>query len=80
MASLPNVQVTEKPGEKFAEFLSLKGKRYTKSHRALVEHIFSYHDHFTADDLVRDVREKNGASRATIYRRIKKYGLLDRSS
>ena len=69
MAALPPVSVSGQPEEKFAEFLAIRGERFTKSRRELVRHIFSYHDHFTAEDLVLDVeRRKVGASRATIYR------------
>ena len=47
----------------------MHGHRHTRGRRDLVGHIFSYHEHFTADDLVFDVkRKKIGVSRATIYR------------
>ncbi len=69
MPNLKPVPVAERPEEKFAEFLAVQGHRLTKSRIELVQHIFSYHDHFTADDLVLDVeRKKIGVSRATIYR------------
>jgi Fur family ferric uptake transcriptional regulator len=63
------VPVAEPPVAKFAEYLEIHGQRLTKPRRELVEHIFSYHEHFTADDLVFDVREKKiSVGRATIYR------------
>ena len=69
MAPLPPVEVSELPEDKFAEFLAMRGKRLTKPRRGLVRHVFSYHDHFTAEDLVRDAeRQKLGVGRATIYR------------
>ena len=69
MSTLTPVQVSEPPEDKFAEYLDMHGHRHTKGRRDLVKHIFSYHDHFTADDLVFDVkRRKIGVSRATIYR------------
>lgn len=69
MAKLPSVQVSERPDEKFEEFLEMHGHRKTKGRRELVRHIFSYHDHFTAEDLVLDVeRRKIRVSRSSIYR------------
>ena len=80
MSNLTPVAVAERPEEKFAEFLAMQGHRLTKSRLELVQHIFSYHDHFTAEDLVLDVeRKKIGVSRATIYRTLQllvKAGLL----
>ena len=69
MSSLTPVAVSEPPEEKFAEYLEMHGHRHTKGRRDLVRHIFSYHDHFTADDLVDDVkRRKIVVSRPSIYR------------
>jgi len=69
VSSLTPVQAAEPPAEKFAEYLEFHGHRLTKPRRELVQHVFSYHDHFTADDLVADVRQKRiRVSRATIYR------------
>ncbi len=69
MASLTPIQVAEPPEEKFSEYLMMHGHRHTRGRRDLVQHIFSYHDHFTADDLVFDVKQKKiVVSRATIYR------------
>ena len=69
MSALSPLPVVEPAEEKFVEYLELHGHRVTKPRRELVQHIFSYHDHFTADDLVFDVNQKKiGVSRATIYR------------
>jgi len=69
VSNLIPVQVSERPEDKFAEFLAMQGHRHTKGRRELVRHIFSYHDHFSPDDLVLDVRRKNiRVSRSTIYR------------
>jgi Fur family ferric uptake transcriptional regulator len=69
VSSLTPVSVAEPPEEKFAEYLEMHGHRHTKGRRDLVRHIFSYHDHFTADDLVDDVKRRRiGVSRPSIYR------------
>lgn len=68
-AELQPVSVAGSPEEKFAEFLTLTGKRFSRTQRQLVRHIFSYHEHFTANKLVSDVeRIEIGVSRATVYR------------
>jgi Fur family ferric uptake transcriptional regulator len=69
LSSLSPVRMSEPPEGKFAEFLAMRGQRLTQSRLKLVQHIFSYHDHFTADDLVLDAsRQGIGVSRATVYR------------
>jgi len=69
VSSLTPIHVAEPAEEKFAEYLELRGLRQTRERRDLVRHIFSYHDHFTADTLEADVRQKKiGVSRPTIYR------------
>ena len=67
VASLTPVQVTNAPERKFAEYLELRGQRLTKDRAELIRHVFSYHDHFTAEDLETDLKAK-GISRATVYR------------
>ena len=69
VANLTPVQVAEAPEQKFAEYLELRGQRLTRDRVELVRHVFSYHDHFTADDLEADLKSK-GISRATIYRNL----------
>ena len=42
--------------------------RFTPEREAIVEEIFSRHDHFTVDDLYRALRREHGVSRASLYR------------
>ncbi|VTS01631.1 Fur family transcriptional regulator [Tuwongella immobilis] len=82
--SLPAVEVSQTPEEKFREFLSSRSKpqRYTEQQRDLVNHIFSHHDHFDTEQLIDDLRDaKLRVSRATVYRTLTKLvdaGLLRR--
>lgn len=90
--SLSEVQVSSSPQERFEEYLQSKGQRITQQRRSLVEHVFSRHEHFDADELVESLgrsaekTKANGAkadagkiSRATVYRTLDelvKAGLL----
>jgi Fur family ferric uptake transcriptional regulator len=66
---LPPAPSAKTPEEKFAEYLSLRGKRFSRAQRQLVCYIFSYHEHFTANKLLRDIEERGlHISRATVYR------------
>ena len=82
--SLPSIQVSQSPEEKFREYLTSRGKpqRFTGQQRDLVQHIFSRHSHFDADRLIDDLHAANlGISRATVYRTLTKLvdaGLLRR--
>lgn len=73
--SLPAVQVTQSPVEKFREYLASRPtpQRFTEQQRDLVEHVFARHSHFDADQLVKDL-ERAGleVSRATVYRTLGK--------
>ena len=73
--SLPAVQVTQSPVEKFREFLASRPnpQRFTGQQRDLVEHVFSRHSHFDADQLMRDLDGAGlNVSRATVYRTLTK--------
>lgn len=66
-----SVDVSLTPVERFREFLESRGKRITAQRRALVEHVFSRHEHFEADDLVEELsygEAANRVSRPTVYR------------
>jgi Fur family ferric uptake transcriptional regulator len=82
--SLPNIQVSQSPEEKFREYLTSRSKpqRFTGQQRDLVQHIFARHSHFDADQLIEDLRGANlDISRATVYRTLSKLvdaGLLRR--
>lgn len=69
--SLGTVEVALSPLERFEEFVQSRGKRRSSQRRAIVEQVFSRHDHFDADDLMEQLREVAGGravSRATVYR------------
>jgi Fur family transcriptional regulator, ferric uptake regulator len=73
--SLPSVQVTQSPVEKFREYLASRAtpQRFTEQQRDLVEHVFARHSHFDADQLVKDLEEAGlDVSRATVYRTLTK--------
>jgi Fur family ferric uptake transcriptional regulator len=69
--SLPAVQVSHSPIEKFREYLASRPRpqRFTGQKRDLVLHIFAKHHHFTTEQLIRDLATANlDISRATVYR------------
>ncbi|MBI2823548.1 MAG: transcriptional repressor [Planctomycetia bacterium] len=69
--SLGTVDVSLTPIERFEEFLQSRGKRVTQQRRAIVERVFSHHDHFDADSLLEQLRKHTGrhaVSRPTVYR------------
>lgn len=73
--TLPAVEVSQTPEEKFREFLATRSKpqRFTEQQRDLVRHIFSRHSHFDTDGLIDALREaKLPISRATVYRTLSK--------
>lgn len=84
--SLGTVEVASSPLERFREFLESRGKRLTQQRRALLEHVFSRHEHFEADELVEDLSYGDNASkvsRPTVYRTLNemvKAGLLRKLS
>jgi Fur family ferric uptake transcriptional regulator len=73
--SLPAIQVTQSPVEKFREYLVSRAtpQRFTEQQKDLVEHVFSRHSHFDADELVKNLEDANlHVSRATVYRTLSK--------
>jgi Fur family ferric uptake transcriptional regulator len=81
---LPAVAVSQSPEDKFREYLASRPKpqRYTGQQRAMVQYIFSQHNHFDADQLIDDMKKAGfRVSRATVYRTLAKLvdaGLLRR--
>ena len=72
--SLPAVEVSQSPLEKFREFLASRPelKRFSQPQRELVEHIFARHKHFDASELIEDLKAAGrSVSRATVYRTLK---------
>jgi Fur family ferric uptake transcriptional regulator len=70
--SLGRVEVSLTPQQRFEEYLRSRKMRFTQERRALVDHVFSQHEHFDANTLLEEVAEKfqrnERPSRATIYR------------
>jgi Fur family ferric uptake transcriptional regulator len=73
--SLPAVEVSQSPENKFREYLSSRPRpqRYTDQQRDMVRYIFSQHNHFDADRLIDDMKQAGfQVSRATVYRTLNK--------
>jgi Fur family ferric uptake transcriptional regulator len=69
--SLPSEQVSLPPLERFAEYLKSRGKRATRQRLAIVQQVFSHHDHFDADELMAHLEDsiaRRTLSRPTVYR------------
>ena len=69
--ALESVDVASTPLERFEEFLQSRGKRATQQKRLLVQHIFSRHAHFDADELIDELSRgphRRKISRPTVYR------------
>lgn len=75
MAELSSVPVAVSPAEKFREYLATQGKRLTAERAAIVEEVFSDHEHFDTDQLVerltRRDNHRRAVSRASVYRTLK---------
>ncbi len=73
--SLPAVTVSQSPEDKFREYLASRPRpqRYTDQQRDMVRYIFSQHNHFDADQLIKDLDQAGfEVSRATVYRTLGK--------
>ncbi|HEY1186794.1 MAG TPA: transcriptional repressor [Gemmata sp.] len=82
--SLPAVAVSQTPEDKFREYLTSRKppQRFTDQQRELLEHVFSRHAHFDAEQLIDNLKAAGKqVSRATVYRTLSKLvdaGLLRR--
>lgn len=80
--SLNDVEVSLTPQKRFEEYLQSRGMRNTDQRRILIEHIFSHHQHFDADQLIAQLPAKGEpgyVSRPTVYRTLAEFvdaGLL----
>ncbi len=80
--SLGSVDVALSPMERFEEYLQSRGMRSTEQRRILVDHVFSHHDHFDAEQLMDQLPrrgETGHVSRPTVYRTLAEFvdaGLL----
>ena len=55
--------------DKFKEFLSARGLKFTRERAQILDRIFSTHRHFEAEDLLMEMRARSArVSAATIYR------------
>jgi len=76
------VQTALTPQARFEEYLQSRGMRHTEQRRVLVEHIFSHHEHFDADQLIAQLPlkgQRGYVSRPTVYRTLAEFvdaGLL----
>ncbi|MDX1967591.1 MAG: Fur family transcriptional regulator [Planctomycetaceae bacterium] len=72
MSNLGTIDDSVSPVGKFREFLTTKKMRLTPEREAIVEAVYSTHDHFDAEQWVGSLSRQNGprsrASRSTIYR------------
>ncbi|MEX0701113.1 MAG: Fur family transcriptional regulator [Planctomycetales bacterium] len=74
MVELSSVTVAASPAEKFREYLATQGQRLTPERAAIVEEVFSDHEHFDAEELVERLTRRNNrrrVSRPTVYRTLK---------
>ena len=79
---LEQVNVSLSPRDRFVEFLQSRGMRVTQQRLALIEHVFSRHEHFDADQLIEQLPgtgQEGHVSRPTVYRTLTEFcdaGLL----
>jgi Fur family ferric uptake transcriptional regulator len=82
--SLGTVKVSLTPQERFAEYLQSRGMRITQQRKLLVDHVFSRHEHFDAEQLIAQLPasgKEGHVSRPTVYRTLNEFidaGLLRR--
>lgn len=80
--SLGSITVPQTPRQRFEQYLQSRGMRNTEQRRSLVDHIFSHHQHFDADQLIAQLPNKGETgyvSRPTVYRTLAEFvdaGLL----
>lgn len=83
---LENVQVSLSPRDRFVEYLQSRGMRVTQQRLSLVDHVFSRHEHFDADQLMEQLPSsgtEGHVSRPTVYRTLTEFvdaGLLRKFS
>lgn len=81
-SSLPPLDTSLSPQERFQEYLQAKGLRSTEQRKFLIEEVFDQHEHFDADELIERLPsrgEPNYVSSATVYRTLREFvdaGLL----
>ncbi|HEY2414340.1 MAG TPA: Fur family transcriptional regulator [Pirellulaceae bacterium] len=79
---LSNVPVALSPRDRFVEYLQSRGMRVTQQRLSLVDHVFSRHEHFDAEQLMEQLPnsgQPGHVSRPTVYRTLGEFvdaGLL----
>ncbi len=79
---LQPLEVALSPQDRFVEYLQTRGLRQTGQRKFLTDVVFSYHEHFDAEELIDRLPrrgEANYVSTATVYRTLKEFvdaGLL----
>jgi Fur family ferric uptake transcriptional regulator len=71
LSDLQALEVSVPPVDKFAEYLGTRGQRLTPERAAIVEEVFSDHEHFDADQLIERLAQRDRGrrvSRSTVYR------------
>ena len=82
MSELRPVEVSLTPQQRFADYLQSRGMRNTEQRKGLLEHVYSQHEHFDADQLIDRLPKKGKSgyiSRPTVYRTLGEFvdaGLL----
>jgi len=72
--SLSEVKVSQDPLQRYEEFLQSRGMRKSRQKQAIVEEIFSRHEHFDAEELLvrlQQSQQDQKVSRPTVYRALK---------
>ena len=82
MSQLSTIEVSVSPEDRFREYLATQGMRLTRERMAIVEEVFSSHEHFDKEQLVVRVAQRTDGkrvSRSTVYRtlnQLEEAGLL----
>ena len=82
MSELQPVAVSLTVEQRFSDYLQSRGMRNTEQRKGLLEHVFSYHDHFDAEQLIQRLPKRGCqgyVSRPTVYRTLGEFvdaGLL----
>ncbi len=80
--TLPRLDVSRSPQDRFADFLQSRGMRDTRQRQTLLAAVFKQQHHFDADQLIEQLPrrgQQNYVSRPTVYRTLGEFveaGLL----
>jgi Fur family transcriptional regulator, ferric uptake regulator len=71
VSDLASIDVAVSPPDKYREYLTVRGKRFTREKSIIVDEIFASHEHFDPDSLIQRVTSRTDGkrvSRSTVYR------------